>query len=280
MLIYEVGTMKLVIDRLIKAARRLEASDVHFMPGKDAVIVQARHGTSITKLETIPRPDYERLTLHMKYWCSLAETDHRVPQSGIYDRNEEMIRVTFLPSFTDVLMSWRLPNVSFQLQELLSEVDVLRFQGMAELRHGLFLIGGATGAGKTTVLYAFLESLKNHRIVTIENPPEQQLTGVIQLEVNVLAGLDHKRLLKETLRADPDIIVVGEVRTSEELRVAHDAALSGHLTIATFHTASIEDGERRLEQLIGKVEVPRHWCVLQRREEVTCSWSMSVPVGS
>lgn len=272
--------MKRVIERLITSARQLDASDIHFMPGKEEVVVQARHGTRITMLEALSRLDYERLTLHMKYWCSLAETDHRVPQSGMYNQHEEMIRVTFLPSFADVLMSWRLPNVSFQLHELLSEPDLSRFQDMAGIGQGLLLIGGATGAGKTTVLYAFLETMKHHRIVTIENPPEKQVAGVIQLEVNVLAGLDHKSLLKETLRADPDIIVIGEVRTSEELRVAIDAALSGHLTIATFHTASIEDGERRLEQLIGKVEVIRHWCVLKRGEGVSCSWSMSVPVGN
>lgn len=272
--------MKLVIERLIKAARRLDASDVHFMPTESGVIVQVRHGTTITKLETLPRLEYERLTLHMKYWCSLSETDYRVPQSGMYDRSEEMVRVTFLPSFADVLMSWRLPNGSFRLRDLLGETDLRHFHQIAQLRHGLFLIGGATGAGKTTVLYAFLESLKSQRIVTIENPPEKQVAGVIQLEVNTKAGLDHKTLLKETLRADPDIIVIGEVRTNEELRVAYDAALSGHLTIATFHTASIEDGERRLAQLIGKVDVSRHWCVLNRGQEVTCTWSMIVPIES
>ncbi|MFN3367383.1 MAG: ATPase, T2SS/T4P/T4SS family, partial [Exiguobacterium mexicanum] len=159
------------------------------------------------------------------------------------------------------------------LSELLDDEDVNRFLKLAMLRQGLLLIGGATGAGKTTVLYAFLQSLGGRRIVTIENPPEKQVPGVIQLEVNPKAGLDHRSLLKETLRADPDVIVIGEIRTSEELRVAHDAALSGHLTIATFHTASVEDGEHRLEQLVGKMEVARHWCILHREEEVSCSWS-------
>ncbi|TCI22061.1 type II secretion system protein E [Exiguobacterium sp. SL-10] len=265
--------MKRVIERVVGAARNFNASDVHFMPYGDEVMVQVRHGTFLHRLESMTRVDYERLTLHMKYWCSLTETDHRVPQSGMYVGTEDAIRVTFLPSFDHTLMSWRLPNASFQLSELLDDKDVNRLLGLASLRQGLLLIGGATGAGKTTVLYAFLQCLTGRRIVTIENPPEKQVPGVIQLEVNPKAGLDHGNLLKETLRADPDVIVIGEIRTSEELRVAHDAALSGHLTIATFHTASVEDGEHRLEQLVGKMEVARHWCILHREEEVSCSWS-------
>lgn len=269
----EVVEMKRVIERVVGAARNLNASDVHFMPYGDEVMIQVRHGTLLHRLESMTQFDYERLTLHMKYWCSLTETDHRVPQSGMYVGTEDAIRVTFLPSFDHTLMSWRLPNASFQLSELLDDEDVNRFLKLAMLRQGLLLIGGATGAGKTTVLYAFLQSLGGRRIVTIENPPEKQVPGVIQLEVNPKAGLDHRSLLKETLRADPDVIVIGEIRTSEELRVAHDAALSGHLTIATFHTASVEDGEHRLEQLVGKMEVARHWCILHREEEVSCSWS-------
>ena len=262
-----------VIKNVVEAAKKLNASDVHFMPAGDEILVQVRHGTLLQTLDSVTRNDYERLTLHMKYWCSLAETDHRVPQSGVYTGTEDAIRVTFLPSFEHTLMSWRLPNASFQLSELLNDIDVESFLTLSKLKQGLILIGGTTGAGKTTVLYAFLQSLIGRRIVTIENPPEKQVPGVIQLEVNLKAGLDYRSLLKETLRADPDVIVIGEIRTSEELRVAYDAALSGHLTIATFHTASVEDGEYRLKQLVGNVEIERHWCVLQREGEVTCSWA-------
>ncbi|WP_235263324.1 ATPase, T2SS/T4P/T4SS family [Exiguobacterium aurantiacum] len=266
--------MKVMTARLVEAARALRASDVHFMPVGEEVAVHVRYGSHLQVIETMTRFDYERLTLHMKYWCSLSETDHRVPQSGMYDAGTAVVRVTFLPSFEHVLMSWRLPNASYQLRDLVTEVDARKFESMAELRRGLFIIGGATGAGKTTVLYALLGQMNNRRIVTIENPPEQQVAGVIQLEVNMKAGLDHRHLLKETLRADPDVIVIGEVRTSEELRVAHDAALSGHLTMVTFHTSTIEDGERRIEQLVGPMDVARHWCVLSREEGVSCSWSM------
>lgn len=262
-----------MIERLINEACKLQASDVHFMPVEDEVMVQVRHGGRLEQLESMSLSDYERLTLHMKYWCSLTETDHRVPQSGMYAGTDGKIRVTFLPSFDRTLMSWRLPNAAFHLTQLLKDKDVKRFHEWSALRQGLLLIGGATGAGKTTVLYAFLQSLIGRRIVTIEHPPEKQVPGVIQLEVNPKAGLDHRALLKETLRADPDVIVVGEIRTSEELRVAYDAALSGHLTIATFHTASIIDGEHRLAQLIGKMEVARSWCILHREEEVNCAWS-------
>ncbi|MCT4784305.1 MULTISPECIES: ATPase, T2SS/T4P/T4SS family [Exiguobacterium] len=266
--------MRAVTKRLIGLARQHRASDVHFMPGPDDVAIHIRSGTRLDVMETISRSEYERLTLHMKYWCSLTETDQRVPQSGVYDAETAMIRVTFLPSFEHTLMSWRMPNMSFELGELVAEKDQMVFEQLGKMGHGLFLIGGATGAGKTTVLYALLEQINHRRIVTIENPPEQAIAGVIQLEVNVKAGLDHRSLLKETLRADPDVIVIGEVRTSEEFKVAHDAALSGHLTIATFHTSTIEDGERRLKELAGVMEMKRYWCVLQRGEEMTCSWSL------
>lgn len=266
--------MRTVTRRLIELAREHRASDVHFMPNEHDVAVHFRSGTRLDVVETLGRTEYERLTLHMKYWCSLTETDQRVPQSGMYNAETAMIRVTFLPSFEHTLMSWRMPNVSFDLHELVGKEDQMLFERFAMMRHGLFLIGGATGAGKTTVLYALLERMNHRRIVTIENPPEQPITGVIQLEVNAKAGLDHRSLLKETLRADPDVIVIGEIRTSEELKVAHDAALSGHLTIATFHTSTIEDGERRLRELAGDMEINRYWCVLHRGEEMTCSWSL------
>lgn len=266
--------MESIIKQLIENAIRMNASDLHFMPFEGEVVIQIRCGTELKQMDKLAQVDYDRMVLHMKYWCSLFETDHRIPQSGIYVTNNIGVRVTFLPSFEQTLMSWRLPNVKYELENLLAPQDVLKFQKLSELRQGLLLIGGATGAGKTTVLYAFLESLNGRRIVAIENPPEKQVCGVIQLEVNSKAGLDYRILLKETLRADPDIIVIGEIRTTEELNVALDASLSGHLTIATFHTSSIEDGEVRLEKLAGKLDVSRYWCVLNRTEEVTCSWSV------
>lgn len=266
--------MKAIIEKLLIAAKEFGASDLHFLPKEKNVMVQVRADMKLHTIQTIEHETYSRLTLHMRYWCSLTEMNQRTPQSGIYEMGDYAIRVTFLPSFQYVLMSWRLPHRAFQLDRLLAADDVKRFHDVVAIRHGLFLIGGATGAGKTTILYALLESLKQERIVTIENPPEQELEGVIQLEVNKKSGLDHGSLLKETLRADPDIIVIGEVRTEDELRVAYDAALSGHLTITTFHTASVADGERRLEQLVGNSTVNRHWCVLTRDKGVTCEWAV------
>ncbi|WP_214741129.1 ATPase, T2SS/T4P/T4SS family [Exiguobacterium sp. s48] len=265
--------MKELIEELVISARRVGASDLHFIPDFDKVKIQIRSAMRLVEFRSIDVDLYDRLTFHMRYWCSLSETNQRIPQSGVYELNQDVIRVTFLPSFTQTMMSWRIPHHVFELDELLHVHDVERFNKMVAARRGLFFIGGSTGAGKTTVLYALLNQLKHERIVTIENPPEQVVEGVIQLEVNAKAGLGHQQLLKETLRADPDIIVIGEVRTEEELLVAYDAALSGHMTITTFHTASIEDGERRLEQLLGKSSVERHWCVLTRNQEVTCEWS-------
>lgn len=265
--------MKELIEDLVDAARQIGASDLHFIPDANQVKVQVRSASKLATLQSMDAELYDRLTYHMRYWCSLPESNQRIPQSGVYELNQDVIRVTFLPSFAQTLMSWRIPHDTFELQHLLQSHDVERFQKVVASHHGLFFIGGSTGAGKTTVLYALLNQLKHERIVTIENPPEQMVGGVIQLEVNAKAGLSHRHLLKETLRADPDIIVIGEVRTDEELMVAYDAALSGHLTITTFHTASIQDGEKRLMQLLGKATVERHWCVLTRNQEVTCEWS-------
>ena len=265
--------MKELIEELMFAAREVGASDLHFIPDADQVKVQIRSAMNLNELRSMDAEQYDRLTYHMRYWCSLSETNHRIPQSGVYELNQEVIRVTFLPSFSQTLMSWRIPHQAFELNQLLGVQDVEYLKHIVEASHGMLFIGGSTGAGKTTVLYALLKQLEQKRIVTIENPPEQMIDGVIQLEVNTKAGLSHRQLLKETLRADPDIIVIGEVRTDEELSVAYDAALSGHLTITTFHTASIQDGEKRLERLLGKSSVERHWCVLTRNQEVTCEWS-------
>lgn len=268
-----VNEMRQRINELLVEARKVGASDLHFIPDAHGVKIQARTDMCLIDLQFMSSEQYERLTYYMRYWCSLPEVNQRVPQSGVYELNQEIIRVTFLPSFTQTLMSWRIPHPVFELQQLLKSPDVECLQKAIESRRGLLLIGGSTGAGKTTMLYALLNYLKHERVVTIENPPEQMIDGVIQLEVNAKAGLSHRQLLKETLRADPDIIVIGEVRTDEELTVAYDAALSGHLTITTFHTATIQDGERRIEQLLGKAVVQRHWCVLTRGREVTCEWA-------
>ncbi|MGA9467691.1 MAG: ATPase, T2SS/T4P/T4SS family [Exiguobacterium marinum] len=267
--------MKEFIEELMVAARQAGATDLHFLPDAHRVKVQVRSAMRLVEFQSMDLGQYNRLTWHMRYWCSLPETNQRLPQSGVYELNQEVIRVTFLPSFEQTLMSWRIPHQTFNLPQLLQSQDVERLQKMtaSRERNGLLFIGGSTGAGKTTVMYALLNYLKQERIVTIENPPEQMVDGVIQLEVNTKAGLSHRQLLKETLRADPDIIVIGEVRTVEELTVAYDAALSGHLTITTFHTASIQDGEKRIEQLLGKTSIQRHWCVLTRNQGVTCEWA-------
>lgn len=265
--------MKEIIERMLGHAHSEQATDIHFLSSETKVMVQVRSNKGLHVVDELGESEYERFVLFMRYWCALPETDTRIPQSGIYTYENVEIRVTFLPSATRTFMSWRLPSFTRELVHLMSEDDVKSFRAMAQLKNGLFLIGGATGAGKTTVLYALLEQMTNRRVVTIENPPEQVLSGVIQLEVKPQAGLDYQRLLKETLRADPDVIVIGEVRTKEEFHVAYEAALSGHLTIATFHTSSIAEGESRLARYIDSIQVTRHWCVLNRETEVTCEWS-------
>lgn len=265
--------MKPIIELLLSKAIEAGASDLHFIPKQTNIDVQVRSNMKLASIQTMSWEQYERLTSYMRYWCALTEVDQRAPQSGIFETDAFAIRVTFLPSFQHVSMSWRLPTHTFQLNRLLKREDVQRLQDTMSKQRGLFLIGGATGAGKTTILYALLESLKEKRIITIENPPEQELEGVIQLEVNNRADRGYRSLLKETLRADPDIIVIGEVRTDEELRVAYDAALSGHLTLTTFHTGSVEDGERRVRQFLSGAEIERNWCVLTRSQEVTCEWA-------
>lgn len=265
--------MKEVIERVLGHARNEQATDIHFLSTEQKILVQVRSNEGLYAVDELGESEYDRFVQYMRYWCALPETDTRIPQSGIYTHEDIEIRVTFLPSASKTFMSWRLPSLTRELVQLMSAGDVKAFRQIAKLKNGLFLIGGATGAGKTTVLYALLEQMSNRRVVTIENPPEQVLSGVIQLEVKPQAGLDYKRLLKETLRADPDVIVIGEVRTEEEFHVAYEAALSGHLTIATFHTSSIVEGESRLARYMDRIQVTRHWCVLNRDTEVTCEWS-------
>lgn len=261
------------VARILDMASRDSASDVHFTPFRGKVRVQVRTRGMIQTIDEIGTEDYERLMLHMRYCCELKEMDQRRPQSGMYRQLEWPIRVAFTPTFGKIAMSWRLPSRTLCLTELLPSEDVERFHDLLHRRYGLIALAGATGVGKTTVLYAVLEEAADRRIVTIESPPEREIDGVVQLEVNELAGLSHRALLKETLRTDPDVIVIGEVRTSEELQVACDAALSGHLTFMTFHASTVNDAKARFEQLGGSVDVEPCWCVLERKGAVSCRWS-------
>ena len=128
-------------------------------------------------------------------------------------------------------------------------IPFVTWSGWSEQTHGCIIISGTTGAGKTTMLYSLMASMAGKRIISVEDPVECTVPGVLQLELNEKAGFDATRCFEEILRADPDWIAFGEVRTAEAARLTINAALSGHVVLFTLHAGSIEEAWLRLKTL-------------------------------
>ena len=182
--------------------------------------------------------------------------EHRVPQDGrvhvVVDKRAIDLRVSTLPTILGekaVIRVLDRANITFQLEELGMSANALAdIKGMLAKPYGLFLVTGPTGSGKTTTLYSATELVKSvHRnIVTVEDPVEYQLELINQVQVNPASSLGFAKVLRSILRQDPDVIMVGEIRDAETAEMAIQAALTGHLVLATLHTNDSASAVTRL----------------------------------
>ncbi len=249
----------ILVDGLLHRAVRDRASDLHFEPAGDLLQVRLRVDGVLALLDPIPSGLELAVISRLKVLANLDIAERRLPQDGrirlAVDGRTVDLRLSTLPTWSGESVVLRVLDpgaVRTGLDEFGMPPDVLAGLSAAIARpHGLVLVTGPTGAGKTTTLYAALRRLNQPdvRIITIEDPVEYEIDGVMQVTANPAAGLGFGSALRAMLRQDPDVIMVGEIRDAETARIAVQASLTGHLVLSTLHTNDAVGAVTRLIDL-------------------------------
>lgn len=248
-----------LLDQLICEAERAGASDVHLQLAPDAGAVSFRVDGVMIPMRQLDGTIAERVAGRIKFLARLKTYQFSMPQDGRIDRDsvraKSDIRVATYPTVTGEKIVMRLfgPGGAVTLDGLgvpVATVDQL--QRFLRQRSGMLLLTGPAGSGKTTAIYAclrYLVELGGNHIITVEDPVEQIVPGVMQTEVNEARGLTFAKAARHLLRQDPQVLVIGEIRDEETANIAVRAALTGHLVVATLHAGSCRGVFERLLDL-------------------------------
>jgi type IV pilus assembly protein PilB len=248
-----------LVHRVIKEAVERGSSDIHFEPGDEDMRVRYRIDGVLTEAAVIPGSAVPAVVSRVKILADLDIAERRIPQDGrisleVSDKPIDL-RVATLPCAYGENVVMRIldqSKVMIELEELGMLPQALeRFTKAFSQAHGAVLVTGPTGSGKSTSLYGALNQLNTieKNIITIEDPVEYQLDGITQVQVNNKAGLTFAGGLRSMMRADPDIIMVGEIRDRETAQIAIEAALTGHLVLSTLHTNDAPGAVTRLIEM-------------------------------
>ena len=246
-----------LLDSILLSALQRRASDIHIEAADRATKVKLRvDGILVPAMEPLDVRLHAPLVSRLKVMSDLDIAERRVPQDGSFrmrlERKTVDFRVSILPSafgesvvirildreaITTGVSALRLERLGF------NEEDLKRFRRAITRPYGMVLVTGPTGSGKTTTLYAAITemNIKDNKLITIEDPVEYQLSGVVQIPVNEKKGLTFARGLRSILRHDPDKIMVGEIRDGETAQIAIQSSLTGHLVLTTVHANNVFD---------------------------------------
>jgi type IV pilus assembly protein PilB len=235
-----------IVDTIILFAYQNDASDIHLEPHKQALVVRYRIDGILGTIAELPIEIADLVSTRIKVLANLRTDEHRAAQDGRFkielENNEITLRISIIPTYDGEKVVMRLLSSTRQELNLAtlgySKGNLEKIEKNIKKTHGIVLMTGPTGSGKTTALYALLKKLNSPEvnISTIEDPIEYRLGGVNQTQVNKKTELTFANGLRALLRQDPDIILVGEIRDVETASVAINAALTGHLVLATLHT--------------------------------------------
>jgi type IV pilus assembly protein PilB len=250
-----------LVNSVIFQAAEDGASDVHFEPQEDALLVRFRVDGVLQEVQRIPKRMMAGVTTRLKVLAKLDIAERRKPQDGRISLNAAAagrlldIRVATLPTVEGESIVMRLLDKSRRaptLTELgLSDDMRARLEGIIHRPTGALLVTGPTGSGKSTTLYAALTEINRPQIniITVEDPVEYRLAGVNQVQINQRAGLTFAAALRSILRSDPDVVMVGEIRDGETAKISIEAALTGHLVLSTLHTNDAPQALTRLNEM-------------------------------
>ncbi len=250
-----------LVNSLIFQAAEDGASDIHFEPQEDALVVRYRIDGVLHVAERIPLRLASGVTTRLKVLASLDIGERRKPQDGRISLNASAagrlldIRVATLPTVEGESVTMRLLDKSREAPTLeeLGLSDELRDELLDLIRRptGALLVTGPTGSGKSTTLYGVLSETSRPEInvITVEDPVEYRLPGVNQVQINPRAGLTFATALRSILRSDPDVVMVGEIRDGETARISIEAALTGHFVLSTMHTNDAPGAVTRLNEM-------------------------------
>jgi type IV pilus assembly protein PilB len=257
-IVEEAPIVKLV-NLLIQQAVQDRASDIHVEPQERELRIRYRIDGVLHEVMRPPRTIQSGVVSRLKIMADLDIAERRVPQDGrvaltVGGKGIDL-RVATLPTVYGEKVVMRILDKSAVLLTLpelgFSPENFERFQAASRRPYGMLLVTGPTGSGKSTTLYATLNSLNDagRNIVTIEDPVEYRLAGINQVQVNTRAGLTFAAALRSILRCDPDIVLIGEIRDAETARIAVESALTGHLVLATLHTNDAPSAVTRLTEM-------------------------------
>ncbi len=248
-----------LVNLLITRAAETGASDVHFEPFEDRLVVRYRIDGVLHEVESPPKRLQAAIVSRIKLMARMNIAERRLPQDGrirvrVGDRGVD-IRVSTVPTVFGESLVLRLldrSRVFLDLETLgLEAADLARFEELISRPYGMLLVTGPTGSGKTTTLYGVLDRLNapDRKIITIEDPVEYQIAGINQIQVHPKIGLTFAGGLRSIVRQDPDVILVGEIRDRETADIAVQSALTGHLVFSTVHTNDAAGAVTRLEDM-------------------------------
>ncbi len=241
----ELPVVRLVDQIMLKAVRD-RATDLHVQPGPRTVLTRYRVDGTLHQGPSLPKAVQSAVVARLKILAEVNLAENRLPQDGkfqfTYGKRHFDVRASFLPNNHGEKVVLRFLDKTKLVMGLdqLGMPDAIyeRFRKMLALPHGVILVTGPTGSGKTTTLYSALNSINgsDRCIVTVEDPVEYELPLITQVQVNVKSGLTFAAGLRSILRQDPDIILIGEIRDHDTAEIAMRAAMTGHLVLSTLHT--------------------------------------------
>ncbi len=248
-----------MVNHLMERALDLSASDIHFEPEEKSLKVRCRVDGVMVEIEHLPASVQPSVSSRVKLMARLDIGEKRLPQDGriqyqMGDRALDM-RVSTLPGVHGESIVLRIldrGDVHVSLDKLGMPPDILKpYSQIIQQPHGIVLVTGPTGSGKTTTLYGTLEKINTgtQKTITVEDPVEYQLEGITQIHVNSKIGLNFAAGLRSIVRQDPDIIMVGEIRDHETAEIAIESALTGHLVFSTLHTNDAASAITRLQDM-------------------------------
>ena len=248
-----------IVNLILAQAVKEKASDIHIEPFQNSLKLRYRVDGELIQAESPPKALQLAITSRIKILAGLNIAERRVPQDGRFRikvmGKEVDLRISILPTAHGEKIVIRIldkSSLSATIDQMGMDTSTLdKFRKAIDAPHGMILVTGPTGSGKTTTLYSVLHELNNpnYNIVTVEDPIEYEVVGINQVAVRADIGLDFASALRSILRQDPDIVMVGEIRDNETADIAVKAALTGHQVLSTLHTNDAAGAITRLDDM-------------------------------